>query len=154
MAKADLAYVPVLEWWADNYRLLRDALTRRYPMHMVSYAAVLRDPRAVLSETCAWLGGGDVDAAVQAVHSSLRTQQVESSSDMGPSGLSVEHERLFDELYAHIDERLPLSAALIDRLNDADEQLAPQIAALERAVREGRARAARKMRAPKAPRTD
>lgn len=137
---------PALEWWADNYQLLRDALIRRYPLHMTSYASVLRDPQAVLSETFTWLGSGNVDAAVQAVQSSLRTQAADSSTNTEPSGLSREHEQLFDELYAHVDERRPLSAAFIDRLNDTDEQLSPQIAAMQRAVRENRKHAARQVR--------
>ena len=47
---------PALEWWNDNFTLLRDALIRRYPLHMVSYGAVLRDPASVVGETLAWLG--------------------------------------------------------------------------------------------------
>jgi hypothetical protein len=136
---------PVLEWWNDNYTLIRDALIRRYPLHMISYAAVLREPEQVVREALAWIGGGDIDAAVVAVQTALRTQHTDGADD-GASGLSPEHERLFDELYERVDQRAPLDAAFIDRLNDAHEQLAPRIAAAERQAREQRRRARERAR--------
>ena len=35
---------PWLEWWTENFSILSDLLTRRYPAHMVSYPYLLRDP--------------------------------------------------------------------------------------------------------------
>jgi hypothetical protein len=137
---------PALEWWRDNYVLVRDALVRRYPLHMISYASVLRAPEDVVAETIRWLGAGDVAQAVAAVREELRTQE---SSEF-ESGLSREHEVLFDEFYAHIDERRPLSGSLIERLNAAHDVLAPKIAEAEAHSRNermraiGRAKAARK----------
>ncbi len=129
---------PVLEWWRDNYVLIRDALVRRYPLHMISYASVLRAPEQVIGETLRWLGAGDIAQATAAVREELRTQDTAALED---SGISAEHEALFDELYAHIDERRPLSGALIDRLNDAQDVLGPRIAEAEAHARSERDRA-------------
>jgi hypothetical protein len=137
---------PVLEWWNDNYILIRDALIRRYPMHMVSYASVLRDAENVVRETLRWIGGGDADAAVAAVQEVLRTQRVDERS-AGESGVAAEHEELFDELYARVDRRKPLDAAFIDRLNAAHDQLGPQIAEAEKRAREQRRQARAQARA-------
>jgi hypothetical protein len=137
---------PVLEWWSDNYTLIRDALIRRYPMHMISYASVLRETEAVVRETLAWIGGGDADAAVAAVNEVLRTQRVDEQGTE-PSGLCAEHEQLFDELYVRVDQRTPLDAAFIDRLNAAQDQLAPQIAEAEKRAKEERKRAREEARA-------
>lgn len=135
---------PVLEWWRDNYALIRDALVRRYPLHMVSYDSVLRDPDTVITEALRWLGAGDPALAIAAVRKELRTQVAHSAvpvSASGESELSVEHETLFDELYARIDSRTPLDGEFIDRLNDAEDALAPRIAAEEARVRAERERA-------------
>jgi hypothetical protein len=141
----DNAYLsPVLEWWRDNYVLVRDALVRRYPLHMISYASVLRAPAQVIGEVIEWLGAGDAQAALAAVREELRTQQEVELSD---SGVSREHEALFDELYAHIDERRALSEGLIDRLNAAHDVLAPRIDEAVKQARSERERALQRARA-------
>jgi hypothetical protein len=137
---------PVLEWWSDNYALIRDALIRGYPMHMISYASVLRETESVVRETLRWIGGGDADAAVAAVQEVLRTQRVDAC-EAEESGLSTEHEQLFDELYARVDQRTPLDTAFIDRLNAAQDRLAPQIAEAEKRAKEERKKARVKARA-------
>jgi hypothetical protein len=133
---------PALEWWNDNFTLLRDALIRRYPLHMVSYGAVLREPAGVVRETLGWLGRGDQARALAVVRESLRTQSAEALQEAEPSGLTPAQEELFDELYRHVDQRLPLSGALIDRLNDTHDQLEPRIAEAVRAAGEQRRQAA------------
>ena len=35
---------PVLEWWMENFSLVRDIVTRRYRVHVQSYDGLLRDP--------------------------------------------------------------------------------------------------------------
>jgi hypothetical protein len=130
---------PVLEWWRDNYVLIRDALVRRYPLHMISYASVLRAPEPIIGETIAWLGAGNPELAIAAVRRELQTQEAHALSV--ESGLSEQHEALFDELYARIDERRPLDGALIDRLNDAHDVLGPQLEAAEERARSERQRA-------------
>jgi hypothetical protein len=72
-----------LEWWAENYMLLRDVAIRRYPVHLQSYDGLLEDPAAVLERTFGWLGHGDAGAALAAVKPQRRTQQAEPAED-GP----------------------------------------------------------------------
>ena len=138
------AHMPAaLEWWNDNYALLRDALVRRYPLHMVSYEAMLAEPEAVVAETLRWLGGGDVAAATAVVRAELRTQQ-SPQLEPGPlDGLSDGQVALCDELYARVHRREPLDGALIDRLNALQDELEPVITRTVVAVEQGR-RAARK----------
>lgn len=132
-----------LEWWNDNYALLRDALVRRYPLHMVSYEAILAEPEAVVSEALAWLGGGDVPAASAVVRAELRTQERPALPDGPLEGLDEAQIALCDELYARVHHRKPLDGALIDRLNDMHDQLEPIIARMLVEV-DKRRRAARK----------
>jgi hypothetical protein len=144
---------PALEWWNDNYRLLCDALVRRYPLHMVSYEAVLQKPEQVVSETLAWLGEGDHQKAVAEVRAFLRTQH-DAQDARGSSGLSPDVEQVCDELYARVHEQKPLDAAFIARLNRTHQQLEPAIKVAEaqakqsrqrvRAVREARRKSERK----------
>ncbi|HVY48018.1 MAG TPA: hypothetical protein VHB21_19155, partial [Minicystis sp.] len=54
---------PALEWWWENTMLLRDVTTRRYAIHVQTYASLLADPERVLRDTMKWLGGGDAHAA-------------------------------------------------------------------------------------------
>src|SRR5262249_52987877 len=92
-----------LEWWNDNFTLIRDARQRGYPLRLVSYGAVLRDARGELGRALEWLGGGELDAAVAAVQGNLRTQDHEQDTAT-PSGLLPDHVAVFDELYARVDQ--------------------------------------------------
>jgi hypothetical protein len=141
---------PVLEWWSDNYGLVRDALIRRYPLHMVSYAAVLRAPERLVPETLEWLGVGTPEPAVRVVREAMRTQHAATTASQ-PSGLAPALEALFDEFYAHVDERRPLQAELIDRLNEAHDQLAPLIDEEKKRARDERAQALRRAKSLEAP---
>ena len=38
---------PLLEWWLENYLLIRDVATRRYPIRLVSYARVVNEPHQI-----------------------------------------------------------------------------------------------------------
>lgn len=125
---------PALEWWNDNFTLLRDALIRRYPLHMVSYGAVLRDPASVVSEAVSWLGQGHGEPAVEVVRESMRTQSPESLAEGEPSGLTAEQEWLFDELYRRVDQRVALDGDFIDQLNAMHDVLESVIAREARAA--------------------
>lgn len=138
---------PALEWWRDNYALLRDALVRRYPWHMVTYTSVLRDPAGTVGEVLRWLGSEPSEAAVQVVRESLRTQVEAHVPAEAPEGLTREQLALCDELYACIDARRALDTSLIDRLNAAHDDLEPRIARAIAAVQRHRA-TARKAAAP------
>jgi hypothetical protein len=124
---------PVLEWWNDNFTLIRDALVRRYPLHMISYASVLRDPERVIEQALGWLGGGNKEAALAAVQEDLRTQSPEVLNQDGQSELTSKQIEVFDELYARIDTGTALDGPFIDRLNETHDELEPLI---ERATME------------------
>ena len=113
-----------LEWWAENFALIRDIATRRYPVNVQSYDSLLADPDKVIAETLAWLGEGDIESARAAVQPEHRTQRAVESDSFEP-----EVATLCDELYETIDQRKALSPSLITKLNECDESLAPQILA-------------------------
>ena len=62
-------------WWIDNYEILRDAAVRGYPFRLVACERVVQDPHETLRQLLPWLGGGELDAAVEAVVPSLQRSQ-------------------------------------------------------------------------------
>lgn len=120
---------PALEWWCSNYGLVRDLAIRGYPVHVVSYDALLRDPERVVTEVLAWLGEGDAQQAVRVVRPELRT----AGGETGPpdaelaDGIEPGHVGVFDELYALIDGERPLTASFIETLNRTDQALRPRV---------------------------
>jgi hypothetical protein len=111
---------PALEWWAENFQLVRDISIRRYPVHAQSYDGLLRDPERVVRETLTWLGRGDAAKALAAVKPERRTFQ-RPVSDSVPA----EAAQVFDELYAAIDQRRELPASFLLELNETNELLMP-----------------------------
>ncbi|HWB74616.1 MAG TPA: hypothetical protein VG755_06665 [Nannocystaceae bacterium] len=114
---------PALEWWCSNYALIRDLAIRGYPVHVVGYDALLRDPGRVVSETLAWIGTGDPEHATQLVRTGSRSDTRRPSDADLADGLAPAHLEVFDELYHAIDSERPLSAAFVDRLNRTDADL-------------------------------
>jgi hypothetical protein len=140
-----IRFDPVLEWWSENFALVRDIAIRRYPVHVQSYDGLLSDPEAVIRKTLAWLGDPEVDAdkAVAAVEPRNRTQLRPESSSLEP-----EFAALFDELYATIHAGKGLEHSFIKRLNEANHELVPRIQAAQQAVHDDQiARRARRMQA-------
>ncbi|MFW6051995.1 MAG: hypothetical protein ACODAU_12535 [Myxococcota bacterium] len=123
-----------LEWWTENFSLVSDVLTRRYPIHMLAYESVLAEPDALIPEAIEWLGGGDVDAAVAVADPASRTQKAAPETDPDP-GIEPDVARIFDALYAHVRDRRELTGDFIDELNATNERLAPRIAQALKAVR-------------------
>jgi hypothetical protein len=62
---------PVVDWFAKNFMLLADMTLRGYPVKLCAYEDVLARPRETIEPILAWVGGGDLDAAVTAVHPEL-----------------------------------------------------------------------------------
>lgn len=119
---------PWLEWWDENFALVRDILIRRHSIHVQSYDGLLADPAAVVTKVIEWLGEPalDVAAAIAAVHPGNRTQH---SSRVGPEveGVPPSAAAVFDELYQSVHERQGLDRALVERLNVANRELAPLV---------------------------
>lgn len=120
---------PVLEWWHENFALVRDIVTRRYPVHVQSYGSLLADPAGVIRDVSQWLGDGDLDAAIRAVKPENRTQTSPPSGSLEPEIAEV-----FDLFYRTLHERSPLTAAFVEMLNETNRVLAPRIAEAQRAV--------------------
>ena len=127
---------PALEWWVDNYGLIRDVATRRYAAHVCSYQSLLDDPEAAITEVLRWLGRGDQARAVAVVRPERQTQRrpegLEAPDDLDLDARSLE---VFDELYDHIHRAKPLSAAFLVALNDTDARLRPRLLAHEAQAR-------------------
>jgi len=122
---------PVLEWWIDNFGLLRDIATRRYAAHVCSYQALLEDPEREIAAVIGWLGRGDARKAVAAIKPERRTvREQPPTPDIEPEIASV-----FDELYDHVHRGKPLSAAFLGELNQTDARLRPRLLAHEAQAR-------------------
>lgn len=152
---------PALEWWAENYMLIRDVAIRRYPVHLQSYDGLLEDPERVLARTFAWLGLGDAAAAMTAVKPSRRTQRVASEAapvpqpepqpNPDPERDEAELEpgviEVFDRLYQVVHAGEPVGPELLAALNATQVALGPrfleQQRAVQRALRRRRALASR-----------
>lgn len=117
---------PGLEWWAENFALIRDIATRRYASHVLSYDSLLADPDASIHAVVQWLGVGDAKKACAVVHRERASARVEED-EVDASGLEPHHIEIFDELFDHIHRGKSLSQALIDRLNAVDRELRPRL---------------------------
>ncbi len=115
---------PALEWWRENYDLIRDFATRRYAFNLVSYLKLLEDPEGIVVPVLKWCGAPDIQKGIAEVERSLRTQKKVSIAD---SPLTSEQEMLFDEFHEFFFRQDPLSASFIDKLNAINSVLAPII---------------------------
>lgn len=111
---------PPLEWWSDNFALVRDIAVRRYPVHVQSYDGLLSDPERVIGPVLKWLGRGEVKRACEQVRPERRTFQGSESSTVEPKIATV-----FDELYDSIHSGRPLLADFLETLNETNERLRP-----------------------------
>ena len=115
---------PALEWWRENYDLIRDFATRGYAFNLVSYSKLLDDPDGVIAPVLRWCGAPDVEKGIAEVEQSLRTQKEVTVSD---SPLTSEQETLFDEFHDFFYRQAPLSGTFIQTMNEIDEVLRPII---------------------------
>ncbi len=120
-----------LEWWAENFALVRDIAVRRYPVHVQTYEGLLADPERVIRDVMKWLGRGDADKALAAVKPEHRTQKRPPSTSVEPEIAEV-----FDTFYAAMHAGKGLDAALLQKLNDTNEILAPRVAQVQQRLRE------------------
>jgi len=120
---------PLIEWWVENFSLISDIVTRRYPFLMVAYESVLEDPDKTLRDVFRWVGEGDVEAAIAGVEPRLRTQSGEGSDQAEESDVVLEPEvtEVFDALYEVVRTQSPLEQPFIDRLNETNRLLGPRI---------------------------
>jgi hypothetical protein len=115
---------PALEWWRENYDLIRDFATRRYAFNLVSYTKLLDDPAGVVEPVLRWCAAPDIKKGIAEVEASLRTQK---SVVIADSPLTSEQEQLFDEFHDFFYRQEALSGAFIQKLNEIDSVLRPMI---------------------------
>ena len=120
---------PLIEWWVENFSLISDIVTRRYPFLMVAYESVLEDPDKTLRDVFRWVGEGDVEAAIAGVEPRLRTQSGDGSDQAEEPDVELEPEvtEVFDALYEVVRTQSPLEQPFIDRLNETNCLLGPRI---------------------------
>lgn len=114
---------PVVEWWFDNYKLIRDIATRRYPVNLVTYERLLQDPEPVIAKVLDWLGGGDVQAACAAIDPGLRNFKAQEPFDESALGIDAETLAIFDELHHQVHTKQALTGALLKQLNVVQDQM-------------------------------
>jgi hypothetical protein len=142
---------PELHWWAEYFGLIRDAVTRRYPIHFQAYENLLADPRRVLTRVFEWIGDGDVDAACKAVDPTLHRNDAKLI-DRGRPDLPPGSVETFDALYEAIANEVPLSSALIRRLNETHARLEPYYVAHQAMITAHLERVIAERDAPRGPR--
>jgi hypothetical protein len=127
--------VPWLEWWFENFTLVRDLFTRRYAVHVQSYDGLLRDPESVIRRVLAWIDDpdADVEAAVAAVRPEHRTQERPEVPEVDPGVAEA-----LDFLHDTVDSGAGLDRGVIERLNRTNERLAPLIEQDRKRVLEAR----------------
>lgn len=113
-----------LNWWSDNFALIRDLATRGYPIHVTSYRRLVADPEREIREVLSWVGSGDAAAACAVVNPERQTQRADAPT---PPDVDPAHAAVFDELYAHVDQARDLGPAFIAKLNETDQVLRKQI---------------------------
>lgn len=119
-----------LEWWMENFALVRDISLRKLPFRMQTYDDVLARPGPIVASVLEWIGHGDIEAAVAAVKPENRTQTDSGESDSVEPKLA----QVFDDLYAAIAEGKGFSAALLRTLNETNQLLVPHLTKLQQEV--------------------
>jgi hypothetical protein len=125
-----------LEWWSENFALIRDISIRRHAVHVQSYDGLLADPERVVGAVLSWLGRGDPKGACEQV-------RLERRHFDRPASQSVDAEiaAAFDELYDVIDSGKPLSPAYLQKLNATNDALSPLFEEHRQRVQSHQARA-------------
>ncbi len=121
---AQLRLEPLLEWWLENFLLVRDVATRGYPARLVSYARVVEEPDVWIPRMLRWVGVDDASAGVATVDPQVRTQFADASPG---AGLTDAHREAFDTLYGVAHDGVNLTPALIEMLNNVHNELVGEI---------------------------
>ena len=144
---------PVIEWWQDNYLLIRDFSSRRYPFHCVAYDKLLENPKEIVPKTLTWCFNGlptdlrffdeelhresvfsirdpiklNVEEAINVVTPPSKTQTRQNLPDIDfpfrDDFLDV-FEEFYDTFYS---KDAVLSSSFIEKLNNCHDVLEPFI---------------------------
>ncbi len=136
-ATPPLRMAPWLEWWDENFMLVRDIMTRRHAIHVQSYDGLLASPDTVIPKVLEWLGvtDMDVDQAVAAVRPGNRTQNRPEVQEV-PAKLAA----VFDALYEAVQADAGLPTSLMKELNATHLELGPQVVEHRRRQAQAQAR--------------
>ena len=120
-----VAMPAALEWWMENFALVRDLSIRRYPHCLSTYSQVLADPAPFVRralEGVEGVEGVNLDAAVSAIKPESQTQSEGESETVEPKLAKV-----FDDLYAAVEAGKGFSSALLSTLNETNRSLLPRL---------------------------
>ena len=117
---------PELEWWLENFSLIKDFSIRKYPLYMVSYDSVMTDPERIIEDVVKWIGLGNAVKGCQVVKPDFRTQKDVSYTPI--SAITDEVVEVFDELYHRVSSRSMLDNDFLLKLNKVNSLLTPVIA--------------------------
>jgi hypothetical protein len=109
-----------VEWWFEVYDLVRDASTRRYPVHFTTLERLQQQPEEELGRVFGWLGVGDPSAARPLVRPLAATPGATDPSD---PAITEEQARVFDAVYANIHQHGKLPRPLLDAMNQVQHDL-------------------------------
>ena len=118
-----------LEWWLENYALIRDIFVRDYPACIFTYDQVLADPEKHVGAVLDDLGVEQREAALSAIEPRNRTIKQPESDSVDPAIAQV-----FDDLYAAVDRGEEITDALMNKLADTHAKLLPQLQDVKRAL--------------------
>jgi hypothetical protein len=118
----------VLLWWNDYVGLLRDASTRRYPLHLVSEEALARAPEATLRTVLGFVGAPITEAADRVARAlpAPRPEDPRAGEALPPTVLDV-----FEELHRRVDRDEGFDRPFLERLYAVNQALTPQILRLQ-----------------------
>lgn len=110
-----------VEWFMENYELLRDFSTRRYPINLSTYERLMAEPEVLVPRVLGWLGRGNAEAALGAVDPALNHASEPDGVD--DAGLPRATLQLLDDLHEAIHVRQAVPRSLLGDLNATWEQL-------------------------------
>jgi hypothetical protein len=144
-AEPPVRFPAALEWWMENFAMVRDVSLRKLPFRMQTYDDVITRPDQIVGAVLGWVGHGDIEAGIAAVKPEHRTQVDSGTSDTVEPALA----RVFDDLYAAVQAGKGFSRALLTTLNDTNQKLLPELSKRQREVAAYQMRLAKKgKRAP------
>jgi hypothetical protein len=118
-------FPPALEWWVENFSLVRDMHRRRWSGLLQTYPQVLADPERFIARALKAIGRGDPAAAVAAVKPENRTQRAPTSDSVEPEVAAA-----FDDLYGAVEEGR-IGETLVDKLEATHLMLLPRLRKLQ-----------------------
>ena len=116
---------PELEWWSENFSLIRDFSIRKYPLYMVAYDSVIENPERVTKDIIKWIGIGNVENGYKVVSPSYRTQKGGIYTPI--SAITDDIATVFDELYERVKNQSTLDNNFLIKLIDDNTLLTPVI---------------------------